>query len=256
MTNIATKNGSVVVKDGSVAENCNCCVGWYCYDNPCAGTGNNLTRRWICGENEIPPSTLSVRATFSGQKFCVWGFIGADPVPLYAFPITYDPSTRLNQTVTLARETVSILGAYVDAYPYSSQHTFPCAYVKRRNTPAASAEGLFELFVLPGNPDPGDAQEDWDCFADIGMWVDVYYNFDAKIPYSEYAQNNPQCSTSTAGTFLKTGLGSYTAPRGGVANYTTYRCDDGRFSQTNPTLSGVKWTLSWESHPICTLEVV
>lgn len=28
---IATKNGSVILKDGSVAQNCGCCGGWWCY---------------------------------------------------------------------------------------------------------------------------------------------------------------------------------------------------------------------------------
>lgn len=27
---IATKNGSIIVKDGRLAENCGCCGGWYC----------------------------------------------------------------------------------------------------------------------------------------------------------------------------------------------------------------------------------
>jgi hypothetical protein len=31
---IATKNGSIIVKDGKLAENCGCCGGWYCY-TPC-----------------------------------------------------------------------------------------------------------------------------------------------------------------------------------------------------------------------------
>lgn len=30
---IATKNGSIIVKDGKLAENCGCCGGWYC-DRP------------------------------------------------------------------------------------------------------------------------------------------------------------------------------------------------------------------------------
>lgn len=34
---LATKNGSLIVKDGVLAENCNCCGGWYCCaDVPCA----------------------------------------------------------------------------------------------------------------------------------------------------------------------------------------------------------------------------
>lgn len=31
---LATKNGSIIVKDGALAENCGCCGGWYC----CADT--------------------------------------------------------------------------------------------------------------------------------------------------------------------------------------------------------------------------
>lgn len=33
---LATKNGSLVVKNGSVAQDCNCCspVGWYCCESP------------------------------------------------------------------------------------------------------------------------------------------------------------------------------------------------------------------------------
>ena len=30
---LATKNNSLIVKDGKVAENCGCCGGWYCYNN-------------------------------------------------------------------------------------------------------------------------------------------------------------------------------------------------------------------------------
>lgn len=35
---IATKNGSVIIKDGSVAQNCGCCGGWSCYkpENSCS----------------------------------------------------------------------------------------------------------------------------------------------------------------------------------------------------------------------------
>lgn len=39
MTTIGTKNGSVIVKDGSVAENCNCCTKWLCMCDCAAGPG-------------------------------------------------------------------------------------------------------------------------------------------------------------------------------------------------------------------------
>jgi hypothetical protein len=35
MTDIATKGGAVIFKDGAAAENCDCCGGWYCYDSVC-----------------------------------------------------------------------------------------------------------------------------------------------------------------------------------------------------------------------------
>lgn len=260
MTNIATKNGSIIVKDGSVAEDCNCCGGWYCYDNPCDYQPEGSTpRRWICGEDQIPPATLSVKVTFSGQSFCQWGFLG-DQVPSFAYPITYSPSTRLNKTVTLYRETIAaVRGSYVDVSGSLSLsqalHSFPCAYRMPQTSPAGDAEGLYSLIILPGNPYPGDSSSDWDCFAMIYMSVDRYSNFSAAVPYSEFVATNPSCSASESGTMSKTGLGSYDCPRG-KTNYDTYRSDGGRYSQPNHLLSGVKWTLTWAGHPICTLEVV
>jgi len=36
---LATKNGSLIVKDGQIAEDCGCCGGWYCYcENDCNTT--------------------------------------------------------------------------------------------------------------------------------------------------------------------------------------------------------------------------
>jgi hypothetical protein len=32
---LATKNNALIVKDGKVAENCNCCGGWYCFCAMC-----------------------------------------------------------------------------------------------------------------------------------------------------------------------------------------------------------------------------
>jgi hypothetical protein len=33
---LATKNGSLIVQDGKIAENCGCCGDWFCYDGRCA----------------------------------------------------------------------------------------------------------------------------------------------------------------------------------------------------------------------------
>jgi len=35
MSDIATRDGAVIFKDGAAAENCDCCGGWYCYDSVC-----------------------------------------------------------------------------------------------------------------------------------------------------------------------------------------------------------------------------
>jgi hypothetical protein len=32
---LATKNNAIIVKDGKLAENCDCCGGWYCYPCDC-----------------------------------------------------------------------------------------------------------------------------------------------------------------------------------------------------------------------------
>jgi hypothetical protein len=32
---LATKNNAIIIKDGRLAENCNCCGGWYCFTNVC-----------------------------------------------------------------------------------------------------------------------------------------------------------------------------------------------------------------------------
>jgi len=47
---LATKNGSLIVKDGKLAENCNCCGGWYC----CSGAA-------LC------PETLQVSVSISAS---------------------------------------------------------------------------------------------------------------------------------------------------------------------------------------------
>jgi hypothetical protein len=36
MTPIATKNNAIIVKDGKLAENCECCGDWWCYLDPSA----------------------------------------------------------------------------------------------------------------------------------------------------------------------------------------------------------------------------
>lgn len=53
---LATKNGSLIVKDGKVAENCNCCGDWYCCFSPAC----------------IADSVSSVSVALSAQDYLMW----------------------------------------------------------------------------------------------------------------------------------------------------------------------------------------
>jgi hypothetical protein len=48
---LATKNNALIVKDGKLAENCNCCGGWYC----CADT--------TCSLDQLTTATISITAS-------------------------------------------------------------------------------------------------------------------------------------------------------------------------------------------------
>ena len=68
---LATKNGSLIVKDGKVAENCGCCGDWYCCEDP------------ICAMQDI--KSISVQMSAVGyflQRQYRWSCIGFDVAPL------------------------------------------------------------------------------------------------------------------------------------------------------------------------------
>lgn len=81
---IGTKNGSIIVKDGGVAENCDCCEKWYCYG--CNTTA--LQETW----NRLRASRL--RLNFSGeiQGTDAATFTNLVFVPTWYRSSFYDPS--------------------------------------------------------------------------------------------------------------------------------------------------------------------
>jgi len=250
---IATKNGAIIVKDGRLAETCGCCEGWYCYDNPCDKTFLGYNALWVCGEDQIPPDTLSVRVTFSGERWCEWAFGGGDARgPDYAFSRTYDASTSLNTTLTLTRKSVSIYLTFLNPSGYSCGYS-DSAWPNYLHNPWIA--GVNRLVIGPGNPGASEQPigTPWECFLEATIFV-KQYDSATQIPYSQWQSTQPACSVSTSGT-ESLGLGSYTAPRGSP-NYQVYRSDAGPFTATNPTLSGLKWTLSNSGHQVCTIEVV
>ena len=116
---LATKNNSLIVKDGKLAENCGCCGPWYCSTNVCC-VNNKST---IVGEMDTLLSTASsVSVTISSQDvltqytcnmrndlFCKdilsFGFTG------------YFPGDALTGTFALTKQRS---GVWAYSYPTSS----------------------------------------------------------------------------------------------------------------------------------------
>jgi hypothetical protein len=62
---LATKDGSLIVKDGNLAENCGCCGGWYCCFSPAC----------------FADSINTVSATVAVQDYLVQRYTGAYILP-------------------------------------------------------------------------------------------------------------------------------------------------------------------------------
>jgi hypothetical protein len=83
MTNIATKNGQLLVKDGKLQTDCGCCGGWYCC--PAAA----------CIQDHINNVTVTLRSedwylrsfsTFNGNTLYAKGFRGSLANGTYSLP--------------------------------------------------------------------------------------------------------------------------------------------------------------------------
>ena len=66
MTNLATKNGSLIVKDGKLAEDCGCCGGWYCCESS------------VCAANDVQSVTVTISAQDFVQRYSPTGLGGSD----------------------------------------------------------------------------------------------------------------------------------------------------------------------------------
>jgi hypothetical protein len=98
---IAIKNGQVVVKDGRLAENCDCCGGWYCY---CAAPPCDLYD--LLGLKESHAMEVTIEGV---QDATAWttGFGSA----------TRKPAVALNKTFTCRKRAYSPL--YFDTTMYN-----------------------------------------------------------------------------------------------------------------------------------------
>lgn len=110
---IATKNGSIIIKDGKLAESCGCCGGWYCCaDKACLAKPSSVT--------------LSIVAEdFYAQHLCEDNFGG------YQSSVCFFGSA-INGTHTLT--SIAPTGGYSSAW----QKTFAAA-------PSGCAPSVFTL---------------------------------------------------------------------------------------------------------------
>jgi hypothetical protein len=90
---LATKSGSLIVKDGKLAENCGCCGGWYCYTESCP-----------CNYSKLMPQSLRATLSFTLASnmygIALGNFVGAF---LSTWRTTPQQAAQINGTYTLTR---------------------------------------------------------------------------------------------------------------------------------------------------------
>lgn len=102
MTSIATKNGSLIVKDGSVAESCNCC-------NECRQVST------------IPPSSVTLKiSTNSQDQISSMRFTGNAGGPTTLAHTSFMACEDANGTHTLARNS-DYVGSSVEVYGFANK---------------------------------------------------------------------------------------------------------------------------------------
>jgi hypothetical protein len=252
---LATKNNAIIVKDGKIAENCNCCGGWYCYDNPCAYTFNGNNALWICDE---PPSpTIRLQFTYSGGKWCQWEFEGGDEkAPAIAVQATYEASTALNRIITFTNgDTVIYRPSYINPIWYQ------CGYTSQANAPffqiGAGTPSTGLSLAYDAQKNPGDP---WEAML-VGVFPIKRYRQDSTaISYSQWQQSQVACTPLTNGTesaLSTVGVGARPANGLFTGSHNGAYTDDGPYTTPNPTLSGAKWTFThFAIGTLCVVEVV
>jgi hypothetical protein len=91
---LATKNGSLIVKDGKIAENCGCCGGWYCLSCDCGlASVSLLVTEFVSDNTQLfnpSPNGQYVMTHPSGVQACCQMWVTTIPggivVTLYEYP--------------------------------------------------------------------------------------------------------------------------------------------------------------------------
>jgi len=98
---IATKSGGLIVKDGKLAENCNCCATWNCYQS-CSTLVCEP-----CGYSKPMPSSLNVSVNFDISSTIYLGNRGGTIAGTRWWPVRVTPADFLSasRTFQIARGT-------------------------------------------------------------------------------------------------------------------------------------------------------
>lgn len=258
---LATKNGSLIVKDGQIAENCDCCGGWYCYDINCAYTAAGYNSLWVCSDD--PPNYITLKVTFSNQQWCFWGFEGGDEKgPTTAVQMTREASTEFNGQFQMSLGSITV----IPQSDMTNSYSYKCGYSGTFSGPW----GTYSFSIAPGNNGKQELPvgSPWEAWLFGTLPLRQYRIGSTAMPYSQWLSSQPSCSPSTNGavSYIATSSAVAARPRNSlfpsISNgaYT----DNGPFTGPKPTLSSAKWTFTHSGFrvgddqlkPFCVVEVV
>ena len=192
MTNIAIKNGAVIVKDGKVAEDCACCGGWYCYPNLCSTNFDGTPTLWACDQDAA--ESVAIQVTYSGNKWCHW--LRSPTNPNMAVQYTFEASAEFNEIVALQNMKqvfVYMLTGGINRYAY------PCVF-----------KGIVhghDMIVFPGAYNGSRAKfgDPWEAFIQGAFPVKVIRQDNTVTSVASLESNRTRCTTSTDGSVQPNG---------------------------------------------------
>lgn len=91
---LATKNNAIIVKDGKLAENCNCCTTWNCYQSCSTSVCEP------CGYSKPMPASLNVSVNFDISSTIYLGNRGGTVAGTRWWPVRVTPADFLSASRT------------------------------------------------------------------------------------------------------------------------------------------------------------
>jgi hypothetical protein len=248
---LATKNGSLIVKDGKLAEDCGCCGGWYCYGNECANNVNPALIPWTCGTgtNDIPPDQIVLSVEYSGLSVSSYVFASAGASTYRKR--TIEASQSLSTNITLTRSTFSI------TENDWSNYNACCYRGVFQGRPITVLPGVRPK-VLSGTPSPWQAGLGFTELQQFTLQINAVVTFGEPEPEA----NLPQCcmtsgdcampDTSPASGSSQTAAVNVIPDNGRGATFADFAfASNGPYSQSIANLRGIRWSFSMEYGALC-----